>query len=217
MTRHLSYQKGLWVQSPSGHDLYPQIVEHASEQFVELLNKTPCNLLIHSKPSLSVMQCLAHNLYPWRDRIMFSFTIGTANAEVMKIVETMAPELDERVAALEHVYKAGFQVGVGCTPALDIFVEDTYQLVRPWLRGPFRVGAVYGAENELTRNYKTRGKPHNKYKFSRQLLHPQTEEWVESYREAFNPSWARGVLDFASRTPEVICEGMIHALARRRK
>lgn len=114
------------VMFPTSHDITPQFELESLRTIKNLVRKN--DVLIVTKPHLSVIETLCNELAEHRGRILFRFTIGSLSPELCKFWEPGAPNPTERVAALEHAYKKGFRTSVSIEPMLDS-VEATCELV----------------------------------------------------------------------------------------
>jgi len=150
-------------------------------------------------------------LKPWRHRICFQFTIGTTNSALMKVIEPGAPRLKERIKSLRAAFHAGFTTSVGCTPALDRNVKDTYNMVKPWTTLNFHIGAVdfLGAHFNNSYGLPTEGK------LDIRKLSPAALGWIKYYEETFSRQWAEEALLFASSRNNILCESQIHEICKK--
>jgi len=56
---------------------------------------------------------------PFKNQILFRFTIGACDDQILSYWEPNAPGYDERKQCLIHAYQAGFQTSVSAEPMLD--------------------------------------------------------------------------------------------------
>ena len=114
-------QVDLWrhtkVMFPSSHDIELPLIERNIEAIKRLLAKNN-EVLVVSKPRLDCIKRLCAEFKP-SDRILFRFTIGSFDEELLKRYEPGAPSYAERMAALKHAFDAGFQTSVSCEPLID--------------------------------------------------------------------------------------------------
>lgn len=95
------------VMFPTPHDITPQFAPESLRTIKNLVQKN--DVLIVTKPHMSVLKILCHELAEHQNRILFQFTIGSLNAELCKFWEPGTPTPAQRVAALEHAYKKDSQ------------------------------------------------------------------------------------------------------------
>ena len=72
-----------------------------------------------SKPHLRCIEELCRDLRPYRDRLLFRFTITARNAAILRFWEPQAPTYAERLACLELAFRQGFATSVSVEPMLD--------------------------------------------------------------------------------------------------
>jgi len=103
---------------PSTHDITPQNISVVLPVIQELLNVGNA-LLIVSKPHLECVKTMCEQLKEYKNKILFRFTIGSPNSEVLKYWEPNAPSVEERIECLELAFNEGYQTSVSCEPMLD--------------------------------------------------------------------------------------------------
>ena len=77
------------------------------------------HILIVTKPHLECIKRICDEFNEYKDQIVFRFTIGSPNHDVLKFWEPGAPDYEERKASLRYAYEKGFQTSVSCEPILD--------------------------------------------------------------------------------------------------
>ena len=127
---------------PTQHDIVPQNVEACLHVLENLLR--PGNMvLIVSKPHLSCISLLCANLNQWRDQILFRFTIGALDNKILRFWEPNAPSWEERCAALQHAYEAGFRTSISMEPCLDwLNVCDNFYYLAPNVTDSIWIGTL---------------------------------------------------------------------------
>lgn len=129
---------------PSSHDITPK---HLKECLF-ILHKTLAfgdEVLIVSKPHYVCIKAICGDFQAYRNKILFQFTIGSADSDILKFWEPNAPDFDERLKCLKHAVNYGYETSVSCEPMLDDNVEDVIRVVRPhvtdsiWLGKPNRL------------------------------------------------------------------------------
>jgi DNA repair photolyase len=109
--------RGGVVMFPSSHDITPFNLE-AYIRVAKLILKKGNSLLIVSKPRLSCISALLEELSPWKDQILFRFTIGSMSDATCSFWEPGAPEPMERLSCLRDAYEAGYKTSVSIEPIL---------------------------------------------------------------------------------------------------
>lgn len=105
------------VMFPTAHDITPELLPFAVQTLKGLLGAGN-RVLVVSKPHLQVVRELCHELFAYQQNIQFRFTIGSLSRKTCSLWEPGAPEPKERIAALEHAFKKGYQTSVSMEPML---------------------------------------------------------------------------------------------------
>jgi DNA repair photolyase len=131
------------VMFPSSHDIIdePEVRDACFSVIGKLLDSGN-DLLITTKPDLSVMKDIMEDFSRYRDNMQFRFTITSKDDDLLSFWEPNAPSYDERLESLILAYKEGFSTSVSVEPFLD---EDPSILVRklePYVTGTIWVGSM---------------------------------------------------------------------------
>ena len=105
------------VMFPTSHDITPDFLPQSLTTLNNLLAKN--QVLIVSKPHLSVIKTLCRELKEHKSKILFRFTIGSLDAVLCKFWEPGAPPPAERVACLRYAFEQGYATSVSCEPMLS--------------------------------------------------------------------------------------------------
>jgi DNA repair photolyase len=135
------------VMFPSSHDITPKNLLACIIVLNKLL-RAGNRVLVVSKPHLQCVKVICRAFEKYRDEIMFRFTIGACDNEVLSFWEPNAPKYEERKQALEHAFGKGFQTSVSAEPMLD--PEHIDDLVKDLL--PFITNAMWIGKMNHTRN-----------------------------------------------------------------
>ena len=106
------------VMFPSSHDITPSCLEACMAVLDNLLNAGN-RVLIVSKPHLECIKAICEKFAPFKDRILFRFTIGARDEGILAFWEPNAPAYAERKASLQHAFNKGFATSVSVEPMLD--------------------------------------------------------------------------------------------------
>jgi len=106
------------VMFPTTHDITPETLDPCREVLRNLL-AAGNDVLIVSKPHLSVIEALCRDLMLWREQVTFRFTIGARDESILAYWEPGAPCYEERLASLRLAHKQGYATSVSCEPLLD--------------------------------------------------------------------------------------------------
>lgn len=106
------------IMFPTAHDITPDNIDYCITALKNMLE--PGNqVLIVSKPHLSCVEKMCAELEPWKDQILFRFTICSMDESICAFWEPGAPPPSERYFALTHAFKRGFQTSVSMEPMLN--------------------------------------------------------------------------------------------------
>lgn len=106
------------VMFPSTHDILPEFLDPCLTVLLNVL-EAGNRVLIVSKPHCDCIRAIVEEFGDYRDRILFRFTIGALDEELLAYWEPGAPTFAERYAALSLARAAGFRTSVSCEPLLD--------------------------------------------------------------------------------------------------
>jgi DNA repair photolyase len=104
------------VMFPSSHDILPDFLEPCLTVLGKLL-AAGNEVLIVSKPHLVCIKRICADFDP--TNILFRFTIGAFDNDILKFWEPGAPSYEERLACLQYASEEGFQTSVSMEPMLD--------------------------------------------------------------------------------------------------
>lgn len=127
------------IMFPSSHDITPDHIKEAIIILGKLL-KSGNTVLIVTKPHLECIKAICTEFTTEKKQIIFRFTIGSANSDILKFWEPNAPSFDERVKALKYAYSRGFQTSVSCEPMLDTNVSSVIDAVLPFVTDTIWIG-----------------------------------------------------------------------------
>jgi len=129
------------IMSPSSHDITESNVELAIKVFTHIL-EVGNNLLIVSKPKASLIKQICEALTPWKDQVLFRFTIGTLDDSLRAFWEPGAPPIQERIAALKYAYETGWSTSVSIEPYLDENVVPLIKVLEPFVTDTLWIGPM---------------------------------------------------------------------------
>ncbi|MFC1597207.1 hypothetical protein ACFL5Q_04610 [Planctomycetota bacterium] len=109
---------GETVRFPTTHDITPRFLEDCVITLKELL-AAGNRVIICSKPRLEVIKCLCKEFANDRANIQFRFCITAMDDTILGFWEPGAPDFNERLACLRHVYRKGYRTSVNIEPMLD--------------------------------------------------------------------------------------------------
>lgn len=129
------------IMFPTSHDITPFNLSES----IELMEKNLLignKMLIVSKPRLDCIKIICDKLVDCKDQILFRFTIGSANNEVLKFWEPGASSFEERLASLKYAYENGYQTSISSEPMLDDNIDKVIDAVTPYVTDSIWLGKV---------------------------------------------------------------------------
>lgn len=133
---------------PSSHDITPRNLYQCIEVIGNLL-EAGNDVLIVSKPHWSCITEICDTFRASKSRIMFRFTIGSMDDEVLGFWEPGAPRFAERFACLRNAHHFGYQTSVSCEPYLDPYILELYKKVKPYITDSFWIGKLRDFNNRV--------------------------------------------------------------------
>ena len=109
--------KGI-VGFPTSHDITPTNID----AYLEVLDKfliAKNEVLIVSKPHFDCIKKICQMGSQYKDKILFRFTIGAMDDNILKFWDTNAPLYKERKKALIYARENGFKTSISMEPLLD--------------------------------------------------------------------------------------------------
>jgi len=140
------------IMFPSSHDISPDNLD-SSIQFIQKLLDPGNNVLIVTKPHLSVIMAICDTFKPYKRKILFRFTIGSSNSKILRFWEPNAPSFEERLESMKFAFNNGFKTSVSCEPMLDDKTLDLVYILEPFVTDSIWIGKA----NFLIRRLKMNG------------------------------------------------------------
>jgi DNA repair photolyase len=142
------------IMMPTTHDLLPEFIPETIDYLQRWL-AVGNQILIVSKPHFSVIKEICEKMQQYKGRIIFRFTIGSMNDELLKFWEPGAPSFDERLASLQYAYNAGYQTSVSSEPYLDGNVIQLANKLLPFVTDSMWIGLLNKSDMRIhTENWK---------------------------------------------------------------
>ncbi len=129
------------VMFPTNHDVTPANLACCLRAIRGLLDRG-LETLIVTKPTPACIERICAEFATNRERLMFRFTIGSADDAVLSFWEPGAPAYSARLAALRLAFDAGFRTSVSCEPMLDADIGRVIEQVRPFVTDAVWVGTA---------------------------------------------------------------------------
>jgi len=103
---------------PSSHDI-TETNRGNCEIVIENLIKAGNKVLIVTKPNITSIENLCCYFRYQKQNILFRFTIGACDDNILSYWEPGAPNYEERKECLIHAFEEGFETSVSIEPMLD--------------------------------------------------------------------------------------------------
>ena len=103
---------------PTSHDITPTNINSYIEVLLKLL-VLGNEVLIVSKPNFESIKRVCDEAVQFQDKILFRFSIGAMDDEILRFWDTNAPLYSERKKSLKYAFDNGFQTSVSMEPLLD--------------------------------------------------------------------------------------------------
>lgn len=147
------------VMFPSSHDIVdiPDIKE-ACFTVIHKLLQARNELLITTKPKLSVTEDIIQRFHSFKSQIQFRFTITSLDNKLISFWEPNAPSFEERFESLRYAYEKDYKTSVSIEPFLDydpsrlVYIVSPYVTESIWL-GPMNYIPKNGLSNVFGQQY----------------------------------------------------------------
>lgn len=122
------------IMFPTSHDVSPTYLPAYRCHLYNILSAGNKVVLV-SKPHRECIEAICSEFSSFRDTIIFRFTIGGLNEEVMRHWEPGAPALAERLECLKYAFEQGYKTSVSAEPMLcgRTEAEKLYYTVEPYV------------------------------------------------------------------------------------
>lgn len=133
------------IMFPTTHDLHPDQIPEILHVLHSIL-KPDNHILIVSKPHFKVVKNICDRFCSWpdnyKDQILFRFTIGSMDPDVISFWEPGAPGVEERLSSLQYAFFKGFQTSVSAEPMLDADIDRLIESVRDSVSDSIWLGKI---------------------------------------------------------------------------
>jgi DNA repair photolyase len=131
------------VMFPSSHDIIdkPEIQE-ACFIVIKKLLEAGNDVLITTKPKLSVTKDIIERFYSYKGQLQFRFTITSLNNQLLSFWEPNAPTYEERFESLKYAYKKAFTTSVSVEPFLDYTPQTLIHMLSPYVTESIWLGPM---------------------------------------------------------------------------
>lgn len=130
------------VMFPSSHDITPTNFQACFTVLKKLL-EAGNRLLVVSKPHLECIKKICDEMEQYKGQILFRFTIGACDNEILSFWEPNAPRYEERKAALKYAFEKGYETSVSVEPMLDSdHIDDLVSDLLPFVTDAIWIGTM---------------------------------------------------------------------------
>ena len=131
------------VMFPSSHDIVDiSPFKEASLTVLENLLSHGNDVLVTTKPRLSVVKDIESKLGGYRELMQFRFTITSRDDELLGFWEPNAPSFRERLTSLRFAFKKGYKTSVSIEPFLDYNPIRLVRIVEPYTTESIWIGRM---------------------------------------------------------------------------
>ncbi len=114
--KHKNY--GVPVMFPSSHDITKDNL-NACRTVLQNLLSAGNEVLVVTKPDPFCVQALCGDCNDYKEQIIFRFTIGAMDSDLLALWEPGAPTFEEKMEALTYSFEKGFETSVSVEPMVD--------------------------------------------------------------------------------------------------
>lgn len=163
------------IMFPSSHDITPEHLKYSLNFLKKILDKDN-EVLIVSKPHIDVIEKICNNFKKYKNKILFRFSIGSIDSDILKFWEPNAPDYAERKASLIYAFENGFKTSISCEPMLDNNTVELVTELQPYVTDSIWIGKI----NYLKRRLKMNGISDNEtLKKAEELLESQSDAKIK--------------------------------------
>jgi DNA repair photolyase len=127
---------------PTSHDITPSILEPYLTVLGKLL-RVGNEVLVVSKPRYACIRAICESFGDYTEQILFRFTIGATDNEILSFWEPNAPTFEERQACLRYAFEDGFRTSVSVEPMLEAYnIEALVNELMPLVNDPIWIGKM---------------------------------------------------------------------------
>jgi DNA repair photolyase len=128
---------------PTTHDIFPENLINYKNLLKRALDGGNFVLIV-SKPRRECIENICADFTSYRRKMMFRFTIGSSNDDVLKFWEPNAPSFAERLDCLKLAFKKGYKTSVSCEPMLDDNIHAVIEAVEDYVCDFIWLGTMNG-------------------------------------------------------------------------
>jgi len=137
------------IMFPTAHDIVPEYIDECIE-FLRKMLTAGNNVLVVSKPHLECIEKICDELDEFRHQVLFRFTIGAMDNDILEYWEPGAPIFEERLESLVHAHCEGWKTSVSCEPMLDgNNMVELFHKLEPFVTDSIWIGKMNHVEKRV--------------------------------------------------------------------
>lgn len=189
------------IMFPTTHDITPTYLPAYRVHLYNLL-EAGNKVLVVTKPHFESIRVICSEFSSYRDNMMFRFTIGGLNAEIMSHWEPGAPPVEERLQCLKHAFEQGYVTSVSAEPMLG----GRYEAVKLYyLLEPFITKEIWFGKMNNVGGFRTNADP-EVARHARELLELQSNDEIMELVGSLNGlpkvQWKDSIKDIIAKEKE---------------
>jgi DNA repair photolyase len=131
------------VMFPSSHDIIDRPdVKDACLKVISKLLDVGNEVLITTKPRLSITREICNKYGQYKSQIQFRFTITSKDDYLLSFWEPNAPRFEERFESLKYAYENDFKTSVSIEPFLDYDPQTLIRMLSPYITESIWLGPM---------------------------------------------------------------------------
>lgn len=131
------------VMFPSSHDIIDEPgIKAACFIVIKKLLDAGNEVLITTKPKLSITKEIINQFYSYKMQFQFRFTITSADNKLLAFWEPNAPSFEERFESLRYAYEESFKTSVSVEPFLDYTPQILIYMLSPFITESIWLGPM---------------------------------------------------------------------------
>lgn len=137
------------IMFPVTHDITPVTLDACVKVLAKLLD-VGNTVLTTTKPRLDCVKTICDKFMTQKSQIIWRFTVGAYDNELLKYWEPKAPAFEERLASIKYAFKKGYRTSISCEPLLDPDnVVELFAKLAPYVTDTLWVGKLRKAEQRV--------------------------------------------------------------------
>ncbi|VGO13888.1 hypothetical protein PDESU_02445 [Pontiella desulfatans] len=180
------------IMFPTTHDITMENLDECITVLRSML-KVGNQMLIVSKSDPDCILELCCELEKYREQILFRFTMGSANDDLLQFWEPGAPIFVKRNEALKTAYELGYATSVSCEPMLDNRIEGVVEATLPYVTDAIWIGLPNMLKQRVSINCGTAEAMERAEKLLACFTQERINELYETYKDNPQVKWKESI------------------------